>query len=51
MLAHTLDVFQKKFEYFRENISGMDELFEASFSSVAESGRPISRYSLVSLNL
>eukprot|EP00731_Ephydatia_muelleri_P027048 Em0018g1148a len=43
VLSHTLELFQKKFEYFRENVGGMDELFEASFSSVAESGRPISR--------
>ena len=43
VLSHTLDVFKRKFEYFRENVEGMDELFEASFSSVAESGRPISR--------
>lgn len=43
VLTHTLDVFRKKFEYFRDNIGEMDELFEASFSSVADAGRPMSR--------
>lgn len=41
---HTLDIFRKKFDYFQSNISEMDELFEASFSSVADSGKFLSRY-------
>ena len=43
MLTHTLDVFRRKFDYFRTNIGEMDELFEASFSSVADSGKFLSR--------
>ena len=44
VLRHTLEIFRAKFEYFRSNVAEMDELFEASFSSVAESGRPLSRW-------
>jgi DNA topoisomerase-3 len=43
VLRHTLDIFQAKFEFFRSHTEQLDELFEASFSSVAESGRPLSR--------
>ena len=43
VLNHTLEGFRKKFIYFRDNISNMDELFEASFSTVAETGKPLSR--------
>ena len=40
---HALDIFHLKFCYFVENIQGMDELFEVTFSSLADSGRPLSR--------
>ena len=43
VLKHTLEVFKLKFQYFVKNIEGMDQLFEVSFSSLAESGRPFSR--------
>lgn len=43
ILHHTLTVFQLKFHYFVTNISSMDELFEASFSPLSESGKPQSR--------
>ncbi|XP_065913915.1 DNA topoisomerase 3-beta-1-like isoform X2 [Dysidea avara] len=43
VLQHSLDIFGRKFHYFRSGISGMDELFEASFTSVAEGGKPLSR--------
>ena len=43
VLAHTLEVFKLKFLYFVKNITGMDQLFEVSFSSLADSGRPFSR--------
>ena len=43
VLKHTLEVFKLKFLYFVKNITGMDQLFEVSFSSLAESGRPFSR--------
>lgn len=38
-----LDIFTRKFEYFASHLSTMEELFEASFSSVAESGRLFSK--------
>ena len=41
---HALDIFEKKFKYFVHNISAMDELFEVSFSPLANSGKPLSRY-------
>ena len=44
VLRHTLDIFRAKFEFFRSHVDSLDELFEASFSSVSETGRPLSRY-------
>jgi len=44
VLEHTLNTFTAKFKYFVEHIQGMDELFEVSFSPLASSGRPLSRY-------
>jgi DNA topoisomerase-3 len=43
VLKHTLQVFKLKFQYFVTSITGMDQLFEVSFSTLAESGRPFSR--------
>ena len=43
VLSHTLEIFKLKFLYFVKSISGMDQLFEVSFSSLADSGRPFSR--------
>ena len=43
VLKHTLEVFKLKFLYFVKNITGMDQLFEVSFSTLADSGRPFSR--------
>lgn len=43
VLQHTLTVFRLKFQYFVTNIVAMDELFEASFSPLSESGKPQSR--------
>ena len=40
---HAIDIFHRKFKYFVLNIAGMDELFEVSFSPLAESGKPLSR--------
>ena len=40
---HAIDIFHRKFRYFVDSISAMDELFEVSFSSLADSGRPLSR--------
>jgi len=44
VLGHTIDTFTAKFKYFVEHVQAMDELFEVSFSPLASSGRPISRY-------
>ena len=44
VLRHTLGVFRDKFVYFVKSIEAMDQLFEVSFSSLADSGRPFSRY-------
>ncbi len=43
VLQHGLDIFERKFKYFVKNINAMDELFEVSFSPLAESGKPLSR--------
>ncbi|XP_019849486.1 PREDICTED: DNA topoisomerase 3-beta-1-like isoform X2 [Amphimedon queenslandica] len=43
VLSHTLDIFRRKFSYFRDNVSGMNELFEATFSSVASTAKLLSR--------
>lgn len=44
VLQHTIDTFMAKFKYFVEHILSMDELFEVSFSPLASSGKPLSRY-------
>ncbi|CAG0921960.1 unnamed protein product [Notodromas monacha] len=43
ILRHTLDVFLNKFIYFVKSIDAMDELFEVSFSKLADSGKPFCR--------
>ena len=43
VLGHTLGILRQKYEYFEKNVEEMDELFEASFSSVAETGRLFSK--------
>ena len=43
---HGVSIFHKKFKYFVENIEGMDQLFEVTFSSLKSSGRPLSRYTV-----
>ena len=43
VLQHAIEIFKRKFKYFVENILGMDELFEVSFSPLAASGKPLSR--------
>ncbi|KAI6242762.1 DNA topoisomerase [Aphelenchoides fujianensis] len=37
---HVLNIFRLKFQFFVTNIQAMDELFEASFTSLADSGKP-----------
>ncbi|CAF93528.1 unnamed protein product, partial [Tetraodon nigroviridis] len=43
VLHHTLEIFKRKFHYFVDVITGMDELMEVSFSPIAETGKPLSR--------
>ncbi|KAL3266012.1 hypothetical protein HHI36_010201 [Cryptolaemus montrouzieri] len=43
VLKHTVDIFRLKFQYFVNNIDGMDQLFEVSFSPLSASGKAHSR--------
>ncbi|XP_035514774.1 LOW QUALITY PROTEIN: DNA topoisomerase 3-beta-1 [Morone saxatilis] len=43
VLQHTLDIFKRKFHYFVDSITSMDELMEVSFSPIAATGKPLSR--------
>ncbi|CDH48391.1 dna topoisomerase 3-beta-1 [Lichtheimia corymbifera JMRC:FSU:9682] len=43
VLEYFLDMFERKFAYFVKNIDAMDELFEATFSALAATGRPLSK--------
>jgi DNA topoisomerase IA len=46
VLEHALRIFTGKFAYFMRKIQYMDELFEATFSKLSETGRPL-RYTCV----
>ena len=41
VVAHTLHQFAQKFAIFMANINRMDQLFEASFSPLASSGKAV----------
>lgn len=43
VLKHAVEIFRLKFLYFVQNISNMDILFEATFSSLCSSGKAMSR--------
>lgn len=43
VLKHAIKIFQQKFNYFVANINLIDQLFELSFSPLAESGKKHSR--------
>ncbi|KAF3787597.1 DNA topoisomerase 3-beta [Nymphaea thermarum] len=43
VVQHVLLQFQRKFSYFVKQIEGMDALFEAQFSHLADSGRMLSK--------
>lgn len=43
VLSHALEIFRMKFVFFVQNICAMDSLFEASFASIADSGKAFSR--------
>ena len=43
VLTHSVDIFERKFEYFMKHIENMDELFECAFTKLSESGKPMTR--------
>lgn len=43
VLKHATEIFRLKFQFFVQNICVMDLLFEASFASIADSGKAFSR--------
>lgn len=43
VLEYFLKMFERKFAYFTKSIDSMDELFEATFSPLAATGRPLSK--------
>ncbi len=43
VLSHTIDIFCRKYLYFEKCITNMDELFEVSFTKLADSGKALSR--------
>lgn len=43
VVSHVLQQFKQKFLFFTKQIGNMDVLFEAQFSQLADSGRPLSR--------
>ncbi|THD19775.1 DNA topoisomerase [Fasciola hepatica] len=43
VLQFVTSIFSAKYRYFVERISAMDQLFEVSFSSLADTGKPLSR--------
>ncbi|ORX62280.1 prokaryotic type I DNA topoisomerase [Hesseltinella vesiculosa] len=43
VLEHFLHLFEQKFAFFVKHIDSMDELFEATFSPLAATGRPLSK--------
>ena len=43
VLSHTIEIFSKKYSFFEKCITNMDELFEVSFTKLADSGKALSR--------
>lgn len=43
VLQHALNIFEQKFRYFVTNICRMDQLFELTFTPLAETGKPLSK--------
>lgn len=43
VLQFIIALFASKYRYFVEHISSMDQLFEVTFSSLADCGKPLSR--------
>ena len=44
VVAHLLHQFAQKFAFFMQHINRMDQLFEASFSPLASSGKQLLSY-------
>ncbi|KAK3283683.1 hypothetical protein CYMTET_8628 [Cymbomonas tetramitiformis] len=43
VVRHTIAQLRQKFFFFQEQVHKMDELFEATFTSLAETGKPLSK--------
>ncbi|KAK2954746.1 putative DNA topoisomerase 3-beta-1 [Blattamonas nauphoetae] len=43
VVLHSINNFRQKFEFFSEHINLMNELFESTFSKLAECGKPFTR--------
>ncbi|RIB03211.1 DNA topoisomerase [Gigaspora rosea] len=43
VLDHSLNLFAAKFKYFRDHVGQMDELFEATFSTLASTGKILTK--------
>lgn len=43
VLTHTIDIFCRKYTFFERCITNMDELFEVSFTKLADTGKALSR--------
>lgn len=44
VISQSIDLYKRKFDYFRTNIANIDQLFEACFSPLAESqGKPFTK--------
>ena len=43
VLDDTIEKYRQKFVYFTSNVDDMDQLFQASFTTLAETGKPFSR--------
>ena len=43
VLQHALSIFTRKFVYFVQTVTSMDELFEVSFTPLKDTGKPLSR--------
>ncbi len=44
VVDHFVEIYRRKFLFFTSMIGSLDQLFEASFTTLAESGRPHTRF-------
>jgi len=47
VLRQTIEAFRQKYLYFVKSIEAMDSLFEVSFTTLAATGKALSRYVLI----